>query len=247
MNQKGKFTAADIPASTGLWQSVYTADVNGDGFMDILAGNWGENTKLWSGKNGPVKLYVKDFDKNGSVEQILATTIDGKEYPFLAKDELERSLPVLKKSYLTYSEVAGKTVQYMFYNLFKDYVELQAETLSSACFINDGKGNFTKISLPDELQLSPVFAFSPVNVKGQSGFIAGGNFYGVIPYEGRYDAMRPTAFTFDKASGGFKVLGSTSSADGEVRDIRTVKLSGGQQTLVIARNSDHLVFLKTAE
>ncbi|MBL0154608.1 MAG: VCBS repeat-containing protein [Chitinophagaceae bacterium] len=247
MNQKGKFTATDIPASSGLWQTVYTADVNGDGFMDILAGNWGENTKLWSGKDGPVKLYVKDFDKNGSVEQILATTIDGKEYPFLAKDELERSLPVLKKSYLTYSEVAGKTVQYMFYNLFKDYVELQAETLGSACFINDGKGNFTKIALPDELQLSPVFAFSPVNVKGQSGFIAGGNFYGVIPYEGRYDAMRPTAFTFDKASGGFKVLGSTSSADGEVRDIRIVKLSGGQQTLVIARNSDHLVFLKTAE
>ena len=44
-------------------------------------------------------------------------TIDGKEYPFLAKDELERPLPVLKRYYLHYSDVAGKTVQYMFYDL----------------------------------------------------------------------------------------------------------------------------------
>jgi len=64
------------------------------------------------------KLYLKDFDNNGAVEQILCYTINGKEYTFLAKDELERSLPVLKKAYLKYSEVAGKTVQYLFYDLF---------------------------------------------------------------------------------------------------------------------------------
>jgi hypothetical protein len=74
-----------------------TTDVNGDGFADILAGNWGCNNKFWAGKNGPLKLYVKDFDNNGSTEQILAYTVDGKEYPFLAKDELERALPVFKK------------------------------------------------------------------------------------------------------------------------------------------------------
>ena len=69
-------------------------------------------------------------------------------------------LPVLKKAYLKYSEVAGKTVQYMFYDLFKDYIELKAETLGSSCFINDGKGNFKK-DLPDDLQLAPVFSFAP--------------------------------------------------------------------------------------
>ena len=105
-------------------------------------------------------MYVKDFDKNGSVEQIMGYTIDGKEYTFLAKDELERALPVLKKAYLTYGEVAGKTVQYMFYDLFKDYKELKAETLGSSCFINDGKGNFKRTDLPDELQLAPVFSFT---------------------------------------------------------------------------------------
>ena len=144
----------DLAASSGLWQTIYTADVNGDGYTDILAGNWGHNTKLWAGKNGPCKLYVKDFDINGSIEQVMCYTINGKQYPFLAKDELERQLPVLKKAYLTYSEVAGKTVDYMFYDLFKDYLELTAEELGSCSFINDGKGNFKKMILPDELQLA---------------------------------------------------------------------------------------------
>ena len=121
-------------------------------------------------------------------------TIDGKEYPFLAKDELERALPVLKKAYLKYSEVAGKTVQYMFYDLFKDYTELKAEILGSSCFINDGKGNFKRIDLPDELQLAPVFSFHLLTVIRQDSYMAAGNFYGVIPYEGRYDALQPTYF-----------------------------------------------------
>jgi hypothetical protein len=112
INDHGKFTEHDIPNSTGLWQTIYATDINGDGKLDLLAGNWGHNSKLWAGKNGPLKLYVKDFDGNGTVEQLMCYTVDGKEYTFLAKDELEREMPVLKKYYLTYSEVAGKDVQY---------------------------------------------------------------------------------------------------------------------------------------
>jgi hypothetical protein len=247
MNNKGRFTQTDIPQSTGLWQTISIADVNGDGFPDILAGNWGHNSKLYSGKNGPLKLYVKDFDKNGSVEQVMAYTIDGKEYNFLCKDELERSLPVLKKAYLTYGEVAGKTVQYMFDDLFKDYLELKAETLSSCCFINDGKGNFTKIMLPDELQLAPVFSFTALTGSSKGSFLAAGNFYGVIPYEGRYDALLPTTFTFNKATNNFQTGMNIPTVDGEVRDLKWIRSAGGKDILTIARNNRGLIFLKQAE
>ena len=240
INNKGKFQKSEIPASTGLWQTVYTTDVNGDGFTDILAGNWGHNTKLWAGKNGPLKLYVKDFDKNGSSEQIMCYTIDGKEYPFLAKDELERTLPVLKKAYLTYSEVAGKTVQYIFYDLFKDYSELKAEVLGSSCFINDGKGNFKRMDLPEELQLSPVMTFAQGK---DDGYIAAGNFYGVIPFEGRYDALLPTGFYFDKTKESFVTKFSMEGVDGEARDAKWINYKDGK-VLVIARNNQSLIFLK---
>ncbi|MBP6022981.1 VCBS repeat-containing protein [Ferruginibacter sp.] len=240
INNKGVFAATEIPQSTGLWQTLYTTDVNGDGFPDILAGNWGHNTKLWAGKNGPVKLYVKDFDNNGSVEQVMCYTVNGKEYTFLAKDELERPLPVLKKAYLTYSEVAGKTVDYMFYDLFKDYTMLQAETLSSSAFINDGKGNFKRIDLPEELQLAPVMSFAPFVNQQTKGYLAGGNFYGVTPYEGRYDALSPTAFSLDKKN----QLSTLPAIDGEVRDIKWLNYLGGTKIMVLARNNKKLIFLK---
>ena len=177
----------------------------------------------------------------------MAYTINGEEFTFLAKDELERSLPVLKKSYLTYGEVAGKTVQYMFYNLFKDYLELKAETLSSYCFINDGKGNFTKKVLPDELQMAPVFSFLTLPVNGKNNFLAAGNFYGVIPYEGRYDALLPTAFSFNRSTNNFQTGMNIPLADGEVRDIKWIKSAGGKEIMIVARNNNGLQFFKQSE
>lgn len=244
MNQNGKFKKTDIPASTGLWQSVYTTDVNADGFTDILAGNWGHNTKLYAGKNGPLKLYVKDFDGNGSIEQIMAYTINGEEFTFLAKDELERSLPVLKKSYLTYSEVAGKTVQYMFYNLFKDYRESKAEVLSSSCFINDGKGNFTRTDLPQEMQLSPVFAFTSYSTNGKNSWVGAGNFYGTVPYEGRYDALPVTSFSYSPAKNSFYSGAILPSVEGEVRDMKWIRSVAGKKILVIASCNEGLQFFE---
>ncbi len=241
MNNKGTFSNTAIPASSGLWQNVFVTDVNGDGYADILAGNWGHNSKLWAGKNGPLKLYVKDFDNNGSIEQVMCYTIDGKEYPFLAKDELERPLPILKKAYLQYSEVAGKTVDYIFYDLFKGYTELKAETLTSSCFINDGKGNFKMVALPDELQVAPLFSFAQT---GKGSYIAGGNFYGTIPYEGRYDAMRPSLFDWNNKTGTFSNDGMMNNISGEIRDFKWINLTGGRPVLAGAANNAPLFFLK---
>lgn len=246
VNNKGVFKNDDIQQSTGLWQTVYPADVNGDGFTDLLAGNWGLNTKLAAGKNGPLKLYVKNFDGQGAIEQIMTYTIDGTEYTFLAKDELERPLPVLKKAYLTYGEVAGKSVQYLLYDLFKDYTELKAETLASACFVNNGKGGFKKVELASPLQLAPIFSFVQSVSANKSTFLAGGNFYGVIPYEGRYDALPPTSFSFNKQTNGFDVDACLPILDGEVRDAKWIRSIRGEKLLVLARNNMPLLFFKKA-
>ena len=242
MNQKGKFVPSDIKASTGLWQTLLATDVNGDGNIDILAGNLGLNSKYAAGKEGPVKLYVKDFDKNGSIEQIATYMIDGNEYPFLAKDELERTIPVLKKAYLKYSEVAGKTVQFIFHDLFKDFIELKAEQLASTCYINDGKGGFAAQVLPTAMQLAPIYSFTAL--PAQNTYLGMGNLYGVIPYEGRYDALQPTAFIFDAAgsrtNSQFKL-----EIDGEVRDAKWLKSKGDTKILVVSRSNDKLLFFES--
>jgi hypothetical protein len=243
INHNGKFTETDLPNSTGLWQSLYVTDIDHDGNPDILAGNWGYNSKLAAGKNGPLKLYVKDFDNNSIVEQVMAYTVDGQEYPFLAKDELERALPVLKKAYLTYGEVAGKTVQYMFYDLFRDYTELKAETLGSACFINDGKGGFIKKDLPFDQQLSPIFSFQ--QLPSGHAYATGGNFFDVLPYEGFYDAAALSVFDAQDAGNNTsfhhtKVL----ETKGQVRDLKWLHTAKFGNILVAARNNDSLQFFQ---
>ena len=193
ISQKEKvYRTKQLPETSGWWQCLQLADLNEDGKPDLLAGNWGINSKLAAGKNGPLKLYTKDFDNNGTIEQILAYTINGEVFPFYAKDELERAIPVLKKGYLTYGEVAGKTVEYIFYDLFKGYSEWTAEQLQSCAFVNGGNNSFSMEPLPMEWQLAPIFAFANVS---PNHWIAGGNFNGSVPYEGKYSALFPSAFS----------------------------------------------------
>jgi len=241
MNNKGKFVEKEISNSTGLWQSLQAVDINGDGYPDLLAGNWGHNSKLWAGKNGPLKLYVKDFDNNGRTEQVMCYTIDGKEYTFLSKEELEQALPVLKKAYLTYSEVAGKTVQYMFYDLFNNYNELKAETLGNACFINDGKGNFIKKDLPFDLQLSPIFSFQKQD--GTNNFFSGGNFFDVTPYEGYYDAAALSSFSIKGSKNDISISDAkVLDIKGQVRDLKWIKTAKYGKVLMAAKNNDRIGF-----
>jgi hypothetical protein len=76
------------------------------------------------------------------------TTRDGKEYPFLAKDEVERALPLLRKHYLLYADYAGLIMQKAFYRLYRKVTPLQAERLGSAVCYGNGKGGFTIDDLP---------------------------------------------------------------------------------------------------
>src|SRR5215471_10315061 len=84
-----------------------------------------------------------------------------------------------------------------------------------------------------------LFAFASLSDKE---FITGGNFYGTIPYEGRYDALFPTIFSANKGS--LAVSSILPGVKGEVRDIKWLRTINDQKLLVIARNNDSLLFYK---
>ena len=242
INEKGKFNTTEIAGSTGLWQTIYTDDINQDGNVDLLAGNWGWNNKFWAGKNGPVRMYVADFDKNGRTEQLVSYTLDGAEYPFLAKDEVERPLPLLKKHYLYYAEYAGVPMKEVFYGWIDTIQPVKAERLGSAVAYGDGKGGFNLQDLPPYLQLAPIFAFNKLNdIQGKPYWIAGGNFFNVIPYEGRYDAQPLAVFSLDnKKELTYVHQPNLSQLNGQVRDIKWVSTGKDGKVLVVARNNEPL-------
>ena len=146
-NQKGKLINATavygLAHTNGLWITLHVADINGDGFDDILAGNFGNNTKLIASEKFHLELYVGDFDNNGDLDQVMAVEKEGKYYPFVGKEELESQLPsVIKKRYLGYASFAGQTIQQVFAEKLDHAKKLTAEILSSVILINNKSGGF---------------------------------------------------------------------------------------------------------
>ncbi len=80
--------------TSGLWNTLELIDINNDGKKDFIAGNHGTNSFL----EKKMRMYINDFDDNGSFEQIICLNRNGDYYPILDKDELMNQLPKFKKN-----------------------------------------------------------------------------------------------------------------------------------------------------
>ena len=189
------------------------------------------NSKLAASEKYPLKLFCKDFDNNHNIDQVLAIAKNGKYYTFLGKETLEKQLPYINKKYLSYEKMAGKTVEEIFGNRLDGAVILNANTLASIVLINKGNFNFDTIQMPQQFQWMPLFAFAELK---QQSIIAGGNFYGVMPFEGRYDNGLLPIMHFDKKALTQKGL---MFAEGEVREMHWINLAGKKRALVVVRNN----------
>jgi len=124
---------------------------------------------------------------------------------------------------------------------------LNAECLSSVMLTNNGAQGFALTRLPKEAQWSPVFTFvtGDWNRDGVTDVIAAGNFYGVLPYEGRYDASYGTVLLGERGKG-FHALPMDQSGlmlEGEVRDGKVLRTARGP-LLVFSRNQGGPVFYR---
>ncbi len=248
-NVEGKLKKINLTTNdsvlSGWWSSLLCADLNGDGFEDILLGNYGLNSKLTASIQYPLKMFSKDISGIGTEDQILAIEKNGKYFPFLNKEDIERRLPFIKKQFLKYGEMAGKTVEEIFGEKLSGARIFTAATLASMVLMNDGSGHFIAKTLPSEFQWAPIFSFQvgDFNNDGKKDIIAGGNFFGTEPFEGRYDAIAISTGLGD-GKGSFHVVLplplSFESLSGEVRSIQPIKLKKNRKGLLVAINNQEL-------
>ena len=126
-------------------------------------------------------------------------------------------------------------------------LKLEAHLLETALFINDGRGVFSRISLPVEVQFSPVMAIQSgdFNGDGFSDLLMGGNLHRVKPEVGRYDASYGNLLLGD-GKNGFHLVPPMESGirlEGEVRDFTQIAI-GEKAYILVARNNEDLQAFK---
>jgi hypothetical protein len=229
----------------GWWQTVVATDVNNDGKTDLVLGNAGDNFYLHPDKEHPVKLWINDFNSNGSEDKILTRTVDKRDVPVFLKREMQEEIPSIKKENLKNKDYAKRSIQELFSKELIDKSNIKLFNYTRSCVaINNGNGQFVIQPLPYQAQLSMVNAIlcADINKDGFTDLVLGGNKSGFPPQFGKLDASYGDVL-INNGKGGFSWLPSRETGllvEGEVRDI-TLLAGGGVNYILFARNDDYPV------
>lgn len=210
--------------SNGWWNTLTTADLDGDGDQDIIAGNLGKNYKFKASKEEPFSVYYEDFDENGSMDIVLSYYNFGKEYPVRGRSCSSQQVPTLAEEFPTYDQFASSDIFQVYgeENLEKS-LHLEAYQMASVWLENEGIKGFTVHELPIEAQLSSTNAIlaEDFNEDGHVDLLLGGNLYGSEVETPRADASIGCLLIGD-GMGNFTAIPALKSGlylEGEVRHV----------------------------
>lgn len=253
VNQKGKLTDASATyihfGSTGWWNRIQAADMDGDGDRDLVLGNAGLNTQFHVTEKEPMELYYKDFNDDGYIDPVLCYYINGVSYPSAALDDLTKQLPALKKKFLEYKDYANATINDLFTpEQLKGAGVLKAEIMQTIYLENAGSKGFVRHDLPLEAQNAPVYGIAATDLNGDGKkdlLLAGNNTWTQIKF-GRYTANHGVALLGD-GKGRFTYVPQWQSGlnlRGNVRSLQSLQTKSGEAILAGINNSNAVLLTK---
>lgn len=183
--------SSGLESYTGWWQTVRASDLDGDGHLDLVLGNYGRNYYLRPSMEAPAKLWLNDYDDNGSVDKVISRTVDGVDKPVFMKHEMESELPLLKKQNLRNVEYAQRSMSDLFNKEKVGSSRIRPVTTAATMVAwGNGKGSFTLTALPDLAQFSSTATvlITDLNKDQKPDLVLAGNEYDFQPQLGRLDA-----------------------------------------------------------
>ncbi|MBT5921255.1 MAG: VCBS repeat-containing protein, partial [Flavobacteriaceae bacterium] len=239
INVQGAFNEAKesygLLKDTGLWACLEIADLNADGHQDLVIGNIGENSFYKKG----MKMFVKDFDENGTAEQIMTYHENGADYPILDRDELFKQIPSLKKKYLYYKDYANANMTDLFgADVYQTALIKELHVLSSAIYWGSDS-TFTRKALAPEVQYSNVgsILLEDLDNNGKIDIILGGNQSKIKPQFGPLESSN--GWILKQQKNGIFEKPESLGVKGDIRSIISFK-DKDQYSIILGINNDSI-------
>lgn len=245
-NENGNLlkTTAGFTNLKGLWQSIAPFDIDGDGDIDYILGNWGTNTKFKASAEKPMKMYYGDFDANGKTETLVSVYKNNAYYLLAGLDELADEMPLLiRKKFTNYHDFAGKRTEEVIDESILEKGELlEVHTLQSG-YLKNTNGTFTFVPFEYGLQVAPIMAMVSFDFNGDGAeeLLLAGNYFGVKPYHGRFDSF-PGALIDKKGKVTSAGLLGLEFLNKSVRALQILNFKEQPYLLVTVNNDDAQVY-----
>jgi hypothetical protein len=250
----------EVTAATGLgdihgqWRSLALADVDGDGDLDLIAGNLGLNCEYAASEKTPMELFATDLDGNGSIDPVFCyyiKTEDGSRssFPAVGRKKLAEQVPFVKKKFLYNLDFTHARFEDIYTKRPGDsLLRLYCKETRSGWLENKGHGKFVFHPLPVQAQFAPVNAIlcADLDGDGKPDLLLAGNEYQAEPMRGRYDASYG-CFLKGDGQGGFAYSSGATNGfilQGDIKSLVLLPAASGGQLVLAGANNDSLQVIK---
>jgi len=216
-NRNGTFH--DVSEDVGLvgkkgwWNGVATGDFNGDGRPDLVATNWGLNSRYQRTEGRPIKMFYEDFNGDRKPEVIEAHYESelGGYVPYKNLYGFYRAIPSFRKAVDSHAEFAASTVSDLTGRPVKELSSKEITTLRHTLFLNTADG-FEARPLPPTAQYAPAFyaGVADYNSDGHEDLFLSQNMFALPKLVPRQDAGRGLWLRGDGTGHFIPVGGATS-------------------------------------
>ena len=241
-----------LAAYTGWWNGVALGDFDADGRLDLIATNWGWNTKYGRPETAayPLRLYHGDFDRNGILDLFEARYEAqlGDYAPVRGLTTLSYAVPAIRGRVQTFQQFAASTLAEVVGGSLEGVPFEEASVLGAMVFMNRGTW-FEARPLPPRAQWAPAFAATVADFDGdgREDVFLSQNFFALPPETPRMDAGQGLWLRGDGTGGFTEVPAQTSGVRvyGEQRAATVGDINiDGRVDLVVTQNAAPLIMYK---